>query len=112
MLFSVVCFLIVFLFHNTFALDILITSVHYFIVISFDILMETWIVSQFFSHAIYLLSFLWGIFIALFCFVESLQIFVNMSIGMKKIFLVHRVVIKACNYPVFYKEKNMFLNKM
>jgi hypothetical protein len=39
-------------------------------------------------------------------FNESLQIFVNMSIGMKKIFLVHRVVIKACNYPAFYKEKN------
>jgi hypothetical protein len=45
-------------------------------------------------------------------FVESLQIFVNMSIGMKKIFFVHRVVIKACKYPAFYKEKNIFLDKM
>jgi hypothetical protein len=43
-------------------------------------------------------------------FVESLQIFVNMSIAMKKIFLVF--VIKACKYPAFYKEKNMFLDKM
>jgi hypothetical protein len=40
-------------------------------------------------------------------FVESLEIFVNMSIGMKKIFLVHRAIIKACNYPAFYKEKNL-----
>jgi hypothetical protein len=42
-------------------------------------------------------------------FVKSLQIFVNMSTRMKKIFLV---VIKAFNYPAFYKEKNMFLDKM